>query len=581
MANKKLKGLFFVLLSLFLFSCSDSEFSSTNCEGGTCEEVVSKSSDWDIGEWSRCSRACGGGIKTRSVICKNGNDVEVPDSECGGTKPETQESCGTNECSADYEWNVGDWGFCSQPCGGTRARTVTCQSSSSGAFVEDGQCTETKPITSEDCPNSCPPESYQWVPGDWDKACACGIDEIKRTVDCKSTVSGAVELESFCKAEDKPADTQTCPQDTCTNTYSWVEGAWSDCTKTCGGGTQARSLGCMRNDGVYVPHTLCDQTIKPELQRDCNTQACKAACNKKTFSTSVAPSDNQVDVLLVIDDSGSMYKDTSRLAPKLAGFVDQLDGSNIDWQMCITTTDTEYFQGRPIQWGTGFGSGFTPINHILRRSTGNLNAIFIDTMRWIGAGFSSDEQGIKAMNLAIKDNSRSKCFRDKAALQVIVISDEDERSVGGNYSISPNDYKPLGPLNTPESFINTVREEFSPGKKVIVNSIVVKDATCKAQQEAQGERSFYGNSYINLSHRTNGNTESICAPDYSNCLGLFYQNVKMTLGSVNLQCNPDPLNNVKVNGSDYKPYVTVSGDKLIFNPVVEGPATVTGEYCCK
>lgn len=581
MANKKLKGLFFVLLSLFIFSCSESEFSSVDCEGGNCEDVVSKSSDWDIGEWGRCSRACGGGIKTRSVICKNANDVEVPDSECSSVKPATEETCSTQACTADYEWNVSDWGFCSQPCGGTREREVTCQSTSSGAFVADSNCTETKPISSEACPNNCPEETFGWVPGQWDRSCACGVEEINRPVECRSSTTGIVQPDSFCEENEKPPETQTCPQDTCNYTYNWVEGSWSTCSKTCGGGTQTRSLGCVRNDGVYVPHTLCNQDTKPALQRDCNTQECPVACNKKIINKSIPASNNQLDILLVIDDSGSMYQDTSRLATKLSGFVDKLDGSNINWQMCVTSTDTDYFQGRPIQWGRGFGANFNPITHKLKRNTGNLHAIFIDTIRWIGAGFNSDEQGIKAMNLAVKDNGRSKCFRDKAGLQVIMISDEDERSVGGVRSISPNDYKPLGPLNTPQSFINTVNQEFSPGKKVVVNSIVVKDATCKAQQDAQGERAFYGTKYIDLSHRTNGKVESICAPDYSSCLDLFYQDVKVTLGSINLQCNPDPLREVKVDGSNYKPYVTVSGDKLIFNPVVEGPATLTGEYCCK
>ena len=217
-----------------------------------------------------------------------------------------------------------------------------------------------------------------------------------------------------------------------------------------------------------MSHTLCKTSEKPQTQRACNTQACAPQCTKKTFTKKVEQYDNQLDILLVIDDSGSMYKDSSRLATKLKTFVDRLKNSNIDWQMCVTSTDTEYYQGRPIQWKVDTKykpSKSEESNHILKKNSGDLNQIFVDTMRFIGAGFNSDEQGIKAMNLSVQDNDRSNCYRDKAALSVIVISDEDERSVGGNKSLSPKDYERLGPLNTPQSFIKTVKDSFSPRKR--------------------------------------------------------------------------------------------------------------------
>ena len=567
---------FFILLpTLFFVSCSMSEFSSSGCKNGICDGVSKQSFNWKKGGWEQCSRACGGGIRSRTVTCNDGEDSIVPNSECEGIKPRNQESCKPQACTDDFSWNIGPWSKCSKPCDGKKTRVAVCQSSSSGIFVDDSRCSNPKPARSKSCNKVCPPETYHWIPDSYNQPCNCGITKVTRVVNCRSTTTNILKDDSFCDPLTKPSTTKICPQNSC-STHSWVNGQWSACTKKCGDGTQTRSLGCIRDiDSVYTPHTLCDMSNKPTTQRACNTQACSPQCTRKTFTKQVERYNNQLDILLVVDDSGSMYKDSSRLARRLSGFVSRLGKSNINWQMCVTTTDVGYYQGRPIQWQG------RNLNHILTKNSGNLNSIFIETMKFIGAGFSSDEQAIKAMNLSIQDKGNSRCHRDKADLVVIVISDEDERSVGGNRDLSPNDYKPLGTLNTPKSFIKTIGRSFSAGKRVTVNSIVVKDSRCQAQQNAQGERSFFGTKYMDLSRRTGGTIQSICINNYAIALDHFYERIFDNLGAVTLSCAPKNDYTVLVNNKNYKSFVTLSGNKLIFNPVVQGPATVSGDYCCK
>lgn len=576
----KLKNIGFVFLFsgffiLFLGGCSDSEFTTSGCQNQKDCEVEAQTFSFDAGEWSRCSLACGGGQRTRTVQCLNKDKAPVPDTECAGAKPSITESCNSAACTADYDWNVGPYGTCSKTCGGGMAfREVTCQSKE-GAFVAETNCDQTKPATSKSCNQTTCPEVYNWVPGT-PGACSktCGGGTANRSVTCQNSQQVIVD-NSYCK-QTKPSETVTCNPQSCNYSYTWAEGSWGTCSKTCGGGTQTRSLGCLRNDGIYVPHTLC-LAPQPATTRTCNTQACAPACTAKTISESVPAARNELDILLVVDDSGSMYQDNARLATKLAGFVNRLENSNIDWQMCVTSTDVDYFKGRPIQWQGGNG-------HILRKNSGNLSSIFSDTMRWIGAGFSSDEQGIHAMNLSVKDNGRSNCYRQGAGLSVIVISDEDERSVGGNPNLYPPyiaQYKPLGSLNTPSSFLTTMSQSFPAGKRFVVNSIIVKDAQCMAQQDAQGEKSFYGRKYQELSNLTNGVVESICSPDFAVTLANIHTCITRTLGTIKLTCTPKERPAVKVNGSTYNSFTITNDNEIIFNPVIPGPATITGSYCCQ
>lgn len=60
---------------------------------------------WNLGPWSACSKACGGGIQTRTVTCKRDDGVTLPDSVCAsfvGDKPTTEQVCNTQSCT--YYW---------------------------------------------------------------------------------------------------------------------------------------------------------------------------------------------------------------------------------------------------------------------------------------------------------------------------------------------------------------------------------------------------------------------------------------------------------------------------------------------
>jgi hypothetical protein len=114
---------------------------------------------WRAGAWSTCSVACGeGGTQSRIVTCRNGADNVIADSVCiaeVGPKPATSQACGTS-CPLG-QWQVSDWTNCSAACGGgVRTRFARCVDSS-GDPLPDSMCTAAKPALTEACnTNACP-----------------------------------------------------------------------------------------------------------------------------------------------------------------------------------------------------------------------------------------------------------------------------------------------------------------------------------------------------------------------------------------------------------------------------------------
>lgn len=60
--------------------------------------------------------------------------------------------------------------------------------------------------------------------------------------------------------------------------YRWDTGSWSACSSKCGGGTQTRSVTCMRTNNIVKPDVFCSDITKPSTSQTCNTQSCEGIC---------------------------------------------------------------------------------------------------------------------------------------------------------------------------------------------------------------------------------------------------------------------------------------------------------------
>lgn len=311
-----------------------------------------------------------------------------------------------------------------------------------------------------------------------------------------------------------------------------------------------------------------------------------------TYEKLVQATDNKVDILLVVDDSKSMAPENTKLAQKLKDFVADLTISGIDWQICATVTRSQdvynngvYYWGASRNWVKYVGSP----SWILKTGAADPNMIyeiFTDTVASIGAGWAGtdDERGIKAAWWSAEYSVYNQCYRPEASLAVILISDEDERSVGGNsaYQYYTDEFKTLEVDDQPQEFVNKIKQKFGVAKRFTFNSIIVKpgDTACMAAQDAEGSKAHYGHKYSELSQLTGGAIASICDADYAKNLYYFKDRIVNTLASVPLECAPSGDISITITPLMNGVITSVQNNNLVFNPAVPAGRTIKVIYNC-
>ena len=297
-------------------------------------------------------------------------------------------------------------------------------------------------------------------------------------------------------------------------------------------------------------------------------------------STDLRLSGGQLDIVLIMDDSGSMKDDGNQLAGRLGDFVTSLKNSGVDWQMCWIDTDLGR-DGKPNNWVFTNSKTKPTDPTVVNSATDNFSRVFTDTVSAIAFGSGSgDERGVATLRRFTERFNTHNCLRPGAALTSIVISDEDERSAGGNPALSQ--YKPIEDVDIPEKMLLSMANNAKIGR-FIANSIVVSsnDVACLTKQSAH-ETAKYGTFYEHLSSLTMGGIGSICDANYATHLNIFADKITAGLRGAQLICEPvDGSLQVTVNQPATSYTYKVEKGAVVFQLLTDNVYHVDLSYTCK
>lgn len=147
-----------------------------------------------------------------------------------------------------------------------------------------------------------------------------------------------------------------------------------------------------------------------------------------TYTQSSTSAD--VDIIWVIDSSGSMGDNQTAISQNADIFTDRLESTEVDFKLMITTM----YPDDPMPSQPSGCDGLTITN---------ANASMFSTCALVGTGDSGYEEGLEALRRALEQNSSF--LRSQADLHIFFVSDEEDQpklSSWENYS-SAAEYQTL------------------------------------------------------------------------------------------------------------------------------------------
>jgi hypothetical protein len=199
----------------------------------------------------------------------------------------------------------------------------------------------------------------------------------------------------------------------------------------------------------------------------------------------------KADILLVIDNSGSMQPHQQNLATNFGSFIKYANAAQVDYHVAVTTVDPSLPGYSEMIYGPGHPE------RILTPQTPDVENKFKAKVNVgaIGGWENEAEPALLALTPPMINSTNSGFLRQDAALAIVAVTDE-------------NDQSPQSTTYYLNAFWNI--KGFNRKTMFTFNAIASFDPSCPSTPDS-GELAFYVS-------QTNGVKESLCAPDWSKAL---------------------------------------------------------------
>ena len=212
----------------------------------------------------------------------------------------------------------------------------------------------------------------------------------------------------------------------------------------------------------------------------------------------------KVDVLLVVDDSCSMYDKQVALGAAFPAFVGDADSRGVDYRIAITTTSVDIAHGGSNNGGSDANGRFVPLGggnpRVITARTPNKERVFAENVN-VGTNGNYDELLLKPFELALSEpllsTHNAGFLRSDARLSVVLVSDAADHGA------------------TPFSFYSGFLARLKGASQYSVSGMLPTQPT-SAGSGCDYDESTAGQSPTarSLVASTGGALEEICNPDW-------------------------------------------------------------------
>lgn len=245
------------------------------------------------------------------------------------------------------------------------------------------------------------------------------------------------------------------------------------------------------------------------------------------FQQAVTFTPRKLDVLFVVDNSGSMASSQNNLANNFPSFIDKFIDKGYDFRIAVTTTDA-FYGDQFIASGcslcntqqTRFRSGVNPPVYVIDRADydlsqaseeARLKSDFTLNVK-VGTNGSGDERAFSSFKAALTSSLNVGFHRPDAFLAIVIVSDEEDFSQS-EYTMNESYSNPN--LHTVASY-KTFLDSFTGGassEDYSVSAISISDQACRDQLAGgSGGAQKIATRYNALVDLTGGTKNSICSP---------------------------------------------------------------------
>lgn len=304
---------------------------------------------------------------------------------------------------------------------------------------------------------------------------------------------------------------------------------------------------------------------------------------------------SQIDMLWVVDNSGSMDPLQQNMTTNFNSFMDQFVSKGYDFHLAVTSTDTylalSQFNNTPSY--ARFSDGVTTHTGVfdILPTTPNVVNTFV-TNATLGSNGSGDERAFSSFKAALNSNLNTGFLRPSSFFAVVILSDEDDFSDPSRpeYSwtyrggIPDHDYNNPGleTVASYESYLDTLTGTTGASRRYTVNAITVLDSTCQQQHVSESPSTIIGQRYIQMANDTNGVLGSVCDASYATSLEAiqtrilelgtqFYLNNQPVVSSITVDVNGVQVPNDPNDGWTYNS----AANSIMFHGAAVPPAGST------